>query len=116
MELMTNKRHRRIAERLRWICSGPFNIRALTPDVEIPDGVGAALGAAVKRSKQVPTGHEHPAGGSALNPIASDYWYIGVFGSVWLDVQVGDQIYRVAFKDDTEFVAYPAETRFVQVQ
>jgi len=42
--------------------------------------------------------------GSACFPVPGDLWHIGIFGSVWLDVEVCNKIFRVSYSDDTFFV------------
>lgn len=51
----------------------------------------------------------HGGGGLALCPKASQFWNVGVFGSVWLDTEVNRKLYRIAFAPDGKFYADPMD-------
>jgi hypothetical protein len=68
-------------------------------DTQLP---GNHIFQAIKRSRVVEMDRKVP--GTANNPVASDMWHIGTFGSVWLDVGFGVEIYRVAFYIPNHFV------------
>ncbi len=77
------------------------NLRA-TPylkDTKLP---GREIFQAIKRSRVM--GLDENVPGSANHPVASDMWHIGTFGSVWLDVGIGNTTYRVAFYLPNHFV------------
>ena len=41
--------------------------------------------------------------GTAMFPIDCGYWVIGAFGSIWLDVEIDDVVYRVAFYNEKPY-------------
>ena len=94
--LMTNTKYRHIKRELQSVIAGRIN---LTGDGAIPF---SAIRAAIRRSRVPEMGGEHSPS-SALNPVASDYWGIGIFGSVWLDVEVQGKLYRVAWTGGNTF-------------
>ncbi len=51
---------------------------------------------------RVPALGEAGSESSALNPVSSDMWCIGSFGSVWLDTTIGGVACRVSFNPANE--------------
>lgn len=49
------------------------------------------------KSKLPKTQEEIDSCGTAMFPVANNFWVIGSLGSIWLDVIVDDTLYRVAF-------------------
>jgi deoxyhypusine synthase len=94
---MTNEKYEKLANLLRKQIKSAFIIKSQNNDNPIKE-IEKAI-----RESVVPELNGPHSQSSASFPQASKYWVIGIFGSVWLDTKVGNDLYRVAWVGDKEF-------------
>ena len=94
ISMMTDGRYRMIAKKLKRDIRQRRGSLAISPSDPV-----AAIRDAISNSRVPKLGAEGPPG-TAMFPVASRYWHIGCFGSVWLDVAVQGTLYRVSYYPD----------------
>jgi hypothetical protein len=100
-QLMTDEKYLVISKQLRQQLEKIDGIYS-PPELKLSRRAAKALFHHINASTVPALGEPNP--GSALHPVAGGKWHIGSLGSVWLDTQVGEYIYRIGFD--------PANNRF----
>jgi len=94
--LMTRDRYQRIKAELDRVIQGHVSLEG---GKAMPF---EAIRKAISESEVPNWGGQHSPS-SAMCPVASKWWIIGMFGSVWLDVKVDNKLFRVEWKGSNSF-------------
>ncbi len=91
-DIMTDGKYRQVEKKLRKAIKDP-------PLIECPEAVRERIEQAIQKSIVLPlrSKRKPKSSGSFPAPESPPVWAIGMFGSVWCDIDVAGTTFRVAF-------------------
>jgi hypothetical protein len=96
---MTPEKYRRIEAELGEAIRRSLKINVGKSNVAVSD-----VEEVIRKSIVPKFGDKKHSKSSACHPVASRYWVIGIFGSVWLDAEIQGRVERIAWAGGDRFV------------